>query len=558
MNIPFWRGLPAVLLLLVSACSAPTSPSLTTPTHNTPSPSAPAVPTVPGTPSGLPTETSKIGGTVNRVLTTDPDTLDPQQTSNPVASVILSWIYEPLLDQAPDGSYVGLLSESWTSSPDNKSIVFALRRNIKFSDGSPLNANAVKFTFERLQRVGTNSPIFDTFKNIASMETPDEFTFKLNLKEPYAPIFHDLATVYAGILAPSAVQAANDDISRQPVGTGPYTLKQWQKGQVIVLQRNADYNHPPQYYTNRGAPYIQELAYKIIADPAAQLAALEQGEVDVLGLQAKDVAKYGSDPRFKLYDRLATGLTYLGFNTAKPPYDNVKLRQALSHAVNKDEIVQQVFGGILARAVCCPIAPSIQGYDDRLKEYELKYDPDQSKQMLDDLGYTLGANGLRTTPSGKPFQPVLYTTTSIEYTQVSKLLQGQFKAVGIDLQVKQLEQAALIAATPKGEHDLLLFFYSWEEPDLFSLFLSCDRVNSSNRVLYCNQDLEKLIRAGRTELDLSQRLQIYFEAQKLTILEAPWQPLYMGVGKTAVSIRIQDLKQGPAGVLLWHDAYLSR
>jgi len=504
------------------------------------------------------TPASKVGGSVTFVATTDPDTLDLHQTSNPVSSTIFGWIYEPLIYQDLDNTYKGLLAESWAVSSDNRAITFKLRKGVTFTDGSPFNAEAVKFTFERLVRVGAKSPIFETFKNIASAEAKDETTFVLNMKEPSAPIFHDLQTAYAGILSPSAVKAANDNIGRAAVGTGPYKLKEFQTGQQITLERNADYKWPPALFANRGAPYIQELRYRVIPEPATQLAALDAGEVDVLGLAAKDLARYSADGRFKIYDSFTYGLTYLGFDAKRPPFDNAKLRQALSRAVNKSEIVQVVFENKLAKVSCCPIAESIQGYDPKLKDFELGYDVAKAKAGLDELGYKAGADGLRATPDGKPFKPVLYTSTSDTHGKISTLLQAQFKAVGVDLQIKQLEAGALLAATPKAEHDLYLNGYSWNEPDMFSLFLSCDRIASSNRVLYCNPELEALIRAGRTELDQGKRMKIYFDAQKLTMQEAPWQPLYMPVSKTAINVKIQDLKQGQAGGLYWHDAWVKQ
>ena len=523
--------LAPIVFLIAAACGAP----------------APGAPSV-----------GKVGGVLNLAATTDPDTLDLHKTSNSASSAIFGWFYEPLVYQDLDGSYKGLVAEGWTVSPDKKTITFKLRSGIKFTDGSPLNSEAVKFTYERLQRVGAKSPLFELFKSVEKMEAPDELTFVLTMKEAYAPIFHDLQVSYAGILSPAAVRAANDDIGRVAVGTGPYKLKEWQTGQLVLLERNADYNHPPALHSNRGAPYIQELRYRIIPEAATRLAAFENGELDVLSLPAKDIPKYSADSRFKLYDSFEVGLVYLGFDAARPPFDSPRLRAALSHAVNKDEIVQVVYENKLAKAQCCPIAESIWGYDARLKEFERKYDPATAKRMLDELGYKAAADGLRTTPDGKPFKPVLYTTTAEDRGKAATLLQAQFKAVGVDLQVKQLELGALLAATPKAEHDLYLNGYSWNEPDMFSLFLSCDRVKSSNRVLYCSQDLERLIKAGRTELDDGKRLQIYFDAQKHVLVEAPWQPLFMPVSKTAVNAKIDGLRQGRSGGLYWHDAYFKR
>jgi len=527
------------VVLLVAACSAPV-------------PSAPSA-------SGSAGAASKIGGKVTFVATTDPDTLDPHKTSNPVSSTIFGWIYEPLVYQDLDNSYKGLLADSWTVSDDNKTITFKLRSGIKFTDGTPFNAAAVKFTYERLQNEGSKSPIQPTLKNVVSMTAKDDLTFVMQLKDPYAPIFHDLQTSYAGILSPTAVQKANDDIGRTPVGTGPYKLADWRTGQEITLARNADYAWPPALFANRGAPYFDELRYRVIPDPASQLAAFQAGEVDQLGLSAPQLPQIENDPRFKIYDSFAVGLTYLGFDAKRPPFDNPALRRALAYAVNKNEIVQGVFENKLAKVACCPIAESIQGYDPKVADAaEAKYDPAKAKSSLDALGYKAGANGVRTTPDGKPFQPVLYTTTDATLGKVATLLQAQFKAVGVDLQVKQLESGALLAATPKAEHDLYLNGYSWNEPDMYSLFLSCDRLTSSNRVLYCDPKLEDLIVKGRTTLDQAKRMQIYYDAQVYTLQQAPWQPLYMPVSKTAVRATIQGLKQGKSGGLYWHDAYIAK
>jgi peptide/nickel transport system substrate-binding protein len=524
------------IAVLVAACAAPAPAA-------SPSAAAPA---------------SKVGGTVTFAAQTDPETLDLHKTSNPVASTIFGWIYEPLVYQDLDNSYKGLLAESWTVSPDNTTITFKLRKGVKFTDGTPLNAEAVRSTFERLQKEGTKSPIQPTFKNVVSMKAPDDLTFVMELKEPYAPIFHDLATSYAGILSPSAVQKANDDIGRTAVGTGPYTLGEWKTGQELTLVRNADYAWAPASFSNRGAPYIQEIKYKVIPEPASQLAALQAGEIDYLALDATQLPSVENDAKIKIYDSYTFGLTYLGFDAKRPPFDSASLRRALSHAVNKDEIVQAVFDNKLAKVACCPIAESMQGFDPKVAEFEAKYDVSKAKAELDALGYKPGADGMRTTPDGKAFKPVLYTSNSATHGKIATLLQAQFKAVGVDLQVKQLEAGALLAATPKAEHDLYLNGYSWNEPDMYSLFLSCDRLKSSNRVLFCDPKLEDLIKKGRTTLDQAKRAQIYFDAQKYTLEQAPWQPLYMPVNKTAIRATIKDLKQGKSGALYWYDAYVAK
>jgi peptide/nickel transport system substrate-binding protein len=549
--------------VLLAACAAPSptaappSPATTVPPAVSATQPPAAAPTKPPEPTKAP-EVSKVGGTLNLVAVGDPDTLDLQQTSQVASGNITGQIYEKLVYLDLDKTYKGLLAESWTVSPDNKVITFKLRQGIVFSDGSPFNAEAVKFTYERLQRVGSKASIYTAFQNVEKMEAPDDYTFIVRLKEPAAPFLHDLVANAAGILSPSAVKAANDKIDRVAVGTGAYKLKEWKVGQEIILERNPTHKEFRAYLDNKGAPYIQEKRYKIVPEAATQLVALEAGELDAIALRPQDIAKYEKDARFKIYDSYATGNVYLAFDAAKPPFDNPKLRQALAYPVNKDEIVQVVLEGKTGRRACCPIAESIQGYDPKLKEYELNYNPAKAKQLLDELGYKPGADGMRQTPDGKSFAPAIYTTTSETFGKVATLLQAQYKAVGINMQVKPMESAALLALTPTKQHDLFLNSYNWNEPDMFTVFLSCDRLQSGNRAQYCNQDLEKMIVAGRAELDQIKRMKIYFDAQKFVMEQAVWQPLYNAINKVAVSTKIKDVKQGPEGDPIFHDAYIAK
>jgi peptide/nickel transport system substrate-binding protein len=495
------------------------------------------------------------GGIFTQAVNTDPETMDLQVTSNPAAYTVFSQIYDTLVYQDYDGSYKGYLAESWIISPDGLSITFKLRKGIKFTDGSPFNAQVVKFTFERLQKVGTKSPIYEMVKGFTAIDVVDDATVKITLKEPTATIWHDFATAYAGILSPTAVEKAGDNYGRQPVGTGPYKLKEWQTGQLVVLEANADYAHPPTYYTNKKASFLKERRYKVIPEAATRMAALEAGEIDMVGLEAKDFPKYSTDPRFRVYTANITGITYLGFTCVRPPFDNPKMRQAMAHAVNKKEIVDVVFEGKLAVAIHSPLPPSIQGYSEKLKEFEYKYDLEKAQALFAELGYKPGATGILE-KDGKPFRPVLYTTTDSTRVKIATILQAQYKKVGVDLQIKTMESGTLLKLTPAAEHDLLLLGYNWGEPDALFLFLHSSRTKSSNRVHYISPAVDKLLEAGRREMDQAKRMQIYFDAQKQIIQDAPWQSLFMPLGTTAIVVKVKDVKVHPNGDLLFHDAYV--
>jgi peptide/nickel transport system substrate-binding protein len=516
------------------------------------------VPAAPGTasPSTQATDQPRVGGVLRLDIPTDPDTLDPHLTSNPAASRVFAYLYPQLVYQDYDKSYKPWLAEKIDVAPDNRTLTFTLRQGLKFENGDPIDSSAVKFTFDRLKQIGTRSPLYELVKGFTSIDALDARAVRITLERPQATIFHDLATAYGGMLSPRAVQAAGDSYARQPVSSGPYRLQEWRTGQEVTLQRNPDYAWPEGYYSNRGAPYVERLNYRVVPEPATARQLFEAGELDRLTLSAADATKYDQDPRFSVFKLDDAGLVYLGFNCQRAPFTDRKLREALSHAVNKGEIVRVALGGELGKVVSTPLPPSILGYDESLAQFNYAYDPDAARRLLGELGYQPGADGIAV-KDGQPLRPTLYTSTDATYAKVVTLLQAQMKAVGVDLQIKTMEQGVLLQTTPKGEHDLLLLGWSWNEPDALYLFLSKSRLQSSNRVLWTNDQFEQLVTDARAEMDQPKRLQMYREAQRIVLEQAPWQPLYMTVTKVAVTSRLRNVKLHPAGAILLHDAWLA-
>jgi len=501
--------------------------------------------------------TPKVGGTLRLAVTTDPDTLDLHQTSNSASSTVFGKINAPVLVfQDFDKQYKPWLAEKIDVAPDNTTVTFTLRQGVKFTNGDPVDAAAMKYTFERLQQIGTKSTLYEVAKNFTSIEAVDARTVRIKLGTPQATLLHDLQTAYGGILSPKAVQAAGDNYGRQPVGSGPYKLESWKSGQEVILARNPDFAWPESYYKNKGAPYFERISYRVIPEAATRQQLFEAGEIDVLGLTAANANQYDNDKRFKVYKSNSASLAYLGFNCQRPPFTDRKLRQALSHAVDKNAIVKVALGGELGQAVNTPLPPSVLGYDDKLGQFNYQYDVNKAKSLLAELGYKAGSDGMLA-KDGQPFKPVLYTSTDTTYSKIATILQSQFKAAGVDLQIKTLESGVLLQTTPKGEHDLLLLGWNWNEPDALFLFLSKTRLASSNRVLWVNEEFEKLITDARAEMNQDKRLKMYADAQKIVLQEAPWQPLYMPIDKTAVSARLQGVMPHPAGGLLYHDAWVA-
>lgn len=496
----------------------------------------------------------EAGGSFVEVIATDPETLDPHITSNGNAWTVFTEIYSSLIYQDIDLTYKGLLAEDWEINEDSTEITFNLREGITFHDGSEFNADSVAFTIQRLKEIGAKSPIYDAALAI-SVEVIDPLTVKFVFDAPNAGFFNGFSGGYGGMLSQSAVEAAGDDYGRQPVGTNAFQFAEWQTGNSVTLNRFEDFTTPEEVYENKGAPHLESIGWRVIAEPFAQTASLETGEVDAVDLSATDLPRFENDDRFEIFSARNSTLGYLGLTRIRPMMEDPKVRKAIAHATNRDEIITTLFDGGLAEPVSTPLPPSVPGFDASLEEFSPAFDLDAAKALLDEAGWTEGGDGIRE-KDGQKLAPELYTNTSATSGQLATLLQAQYKLVGIDVQINQLETAALLDFTPRGEHDMLLLTWGWSDPDVLFLFLSTERMGSSNRVHYSNPDFDALLVEGQQTLDQDARMAVYREAQLILLEDLPWVPLYMPITKTAVNKRVQGLQVFPTGGFLLNDAFI--
>jgi len=492
------------------------------------------------------------GGTVTRALTSEPSSLDPHGPPGSGQNVILPYIFDTLVFRDVDNTYKPFLAESWEISSDGKIYTFKLRQGVTFHNGEPMNAQAVVFTFERFKEKGSRNPLAGDVMNIAKIEAVDDYTVRFYLNQPSATFLGTLSMPYAGILSPTAVEEAGDAFGQKPVGTGPFKLEEWQPGVSITLVRNPAYKWGPPIVENQGPPHIEKVVFKFIPDASTQLAALQAGEVDILFVnQPGHILKLQEDENIQLFEVTLNSLIYLGFNCQKPPFDDVRVRQALAHAVNKAEIIETALGGVGEEAFA-PLASTLLGFDPGLKDYELGYDPEKAKALLAEAGFSQEADG-SWTRDGEKLSGVLLTSTRAPNKAVATVLQSQFKAIGVPIEIRQLEARAVIKASAKGEYDLLLWRYDWNDPDVLNIYLSSSRIGRTNRVFYSNKTVDELLERAKREIDQEKRKQLYVEAQKIILEEAPWQPLYTPKDVIAIRKGIENVVIGSMGRVLLND-----
>lgn len=495
------------------------------------------------------------GGTIIRAMTSEPSQIDPQGTPSSGLSLILPYLFDTLVVRDLDNNVQPLLARDWEVSEDGKEITFYLKEGIRFHDNTPLNAEAVQFTFERFKEVGKRSPIYGGMSQIASIEVIDDLSVRFTFDQPNPNFWGTISMPYAGIISPTSAAEAEESGDGQIVGSGPFILESWKTGQSITMKRNPDYDWGPPIVENQGPPHLGAFVYKVIPDATTQLAALKAGEVDVMFInQPSHWIELQENETVQLKKALMSGLIYLGFNCHKEPFDEVLVRQALSHAVDKEEIIELALSGMGEKAFA-PLPPTLPGFDPSLEEYELGYDPQKSESLLREAGFEQNESG-QWEREGQLLEGTLLTSTRAPNGEIATILQSHLAAIGVDIEIRQLESRAVMQATGEGQFDLLLWRYGWSGPDALNIFLSSDRVGRTNRVAYSNPEVDSLLDQADHELDDETRLDLYLEAQQIILQDAPWQPLYYPVSILAIRDRVEGAKLGHMGRLLLNDAQI--
>ncbi|MGH2560205.1 MAG: ABC transporter substrate-binding protein, partial [Thermomicrobiales bacterium] len=270
-----------------------------------------------------------VGGEFIVGISELPDTLDPHKTGSAQASTILRLAGDSLIAKDFDGNYVPSLATEWTISEDGLTWTFTLRQDVTFHDGTPLNAEAVKFSFDRILDPATVAiTAAGLIGPMASTAAPDEYTFQFTLSEPFAPLLDNLTGGTVSIVSPTAVESMGDEFGQKPILTGAWMVDEWRTGDRIILKRNPDYVWAPPFLHQDEAAYIETLTFQSIIEEASRIAAFEAEEVHQLSLPPTDVERIQEGGDFWVVNYLRKGVVFLEFNITQPPFDDVKVRQA--------------------------------------------------------------------------------------------------------------------------------------------------------------------------------------------------------------------------------------
>ena len=476
----------------------------------------------------------------------EPSNLIPLLSTDSASHDVSGYVFNGLVKYDRDLNLVGDLAESWVTSPDGLVITFSLRRGVKWHDGAEFTARDVLYTYRVTVDPATPTAYAEDFKQVKSVEAPDPHTVRVTYKQTFAPA---LASWGVAIL-PSHLLEGKDimksPLSRKPVGTGPYILKEWVAGQKLVLEAFNEYFE--------GAPFISRLIYRIIPDSSTMYMEMKAGGIDMMGLSPVQFARQTDTQQFKSrfnkFRYPAFSYTYLGYNLRNPLFTDKRVRQALTSAISKDEIIQGVLLG-MGQVAKGPYKPGTWAWNPTVKDYD--YNPQRAAQLLAEAGWTKKNSEGILVKDGRPFRFTILTNQGNEQRlKAAQIIQQRLKAVGIDVRIRVIEWASFITnfIDKRNFEAVLLGWTLGQDPDIFDVWHSSKTgAKELNFIGYRNKEVDRLIEEGRGTFDQEARKRCYWRIQQILAEDQPYTFLFVPDALPAVSARFRGIDPGPIGLM---------
>lgn len=493
----------------------------------------------------------KKGGTLTLAWLEAIDTLDPHLTSSAGSIKIINNVFNGLLKVDYDGKTVSFapdLAEKW-DMPDEKTHVFKLRAGVKFHNGDPCDAEAVKWSLQRVQSPALKSPHAWKLELLEAIDVVDPVTVRLRFRKPYAflPVALTGSTGRAGtIVNKRAVEAAGAGFGRAPVGTGPFRLVGWKENDSIELQRNPD-------YFEAGLPYLDRVVIRLIKEPSAGVAALMSGQVDGLSVcPFQFIPQLRKSPNVQVFGQVEGNYAFLGMNNKRAPFNDMALRQAVAFAIDRNVIVQQSYFGEAIPAFSCISPPMTQFYDPAIGK--------SARGQFLDLAKAKAARA-KAKDQGE-IQPVYIVTDGFTGsgglgTRNAQLIAPMLAQIGIKPKIELVDRAVWLQRRNAGDFDL--YDEAWVadlDPDE-TITPEWSTGRPWNYVGYTNPKFDAAVKAAAETTQVATRRKLYVEAEDVLMADAPLAVLaHMKVFKI-LSKKVQGFEYVPADLLDLHRVSLA-
>ncbi|GEN50095.1 glutathione ABC transporter substrate-binding protein [Alkalibacterium pelagium] len=501
-----------------------------------------------GTEEGTDTEGAQGGDLIIGQLS-DAVSLDPHGSNDTPSSNVAYNIYEALLIQDENMELQPGLATEW-EMVDDLTWQFTLREDVTFHDGSEFNADVVQANFERILDEEIASPRAFLYEMVEEINVVDDYTVEFVTEYPFSPLPAHIAHNGGGLMSAEviaedyeAIENGSEPgsvINENPVGTGPFVFESWTPGDEIVLNRNEDYWG--------GAPALDSITFRVVPEGSTRLADLETGAIHISDpLSPSDVSRVEGTDGMSVNSQPSVGLSYIGFNAQKEPFDDPLVRQAISKAIDKDTIINGIYDGVGLPAES-PLAPDVFGYDENVSG--LEYNVEEARELLAEAGYEDG------------FSTTLWTNDNQDRIDTATAVQAQLQEIGIDVEIEQVEWGAYLEDTAAGEHDMFILGWTTVTGDadygMYPLFHSDNYGEAGNRTFFSTDELDSLLEEARQSSDEDERLDLYSRAQEILVDEAPMLYIHHQEFLLAVSDDVEGLWQHPTGILMLRDVSLNQ
>ncbi|MGG6292890.1 ABC transporter substrate-binding protein [Leptolyngbya sp. AN02str] len=523
----------ALVLLLATAC---TGGSTNTSTNTDPA-----------------TASSAEGGTLVWARYGDADSLDPHRTTTTLSWQIFDQLYDTLLAFDDNGEIVPNLASEWQVNDDGTEVTFTLNPGIQCHDGTPFDANDVKYTADRAISNDNPSVTKGAWGPISEVQVVDDQTVTFRFASPFGAFLSFMADPFASMLCDSNADAGTQFGVSSAIGTGPWKLVSWTKGDEIVLDKNENYQKFGRPVENPGAPYLDRLVVRQIPEAQTRLAGLQTGEVQlIVNPPLDDLDAVRNDDNLELHVAENTGQNFFfEFTISRPPFNDIRARQAVAHAVDVDAAIQTAFGDDLVQRERCPISRGVFANDqDFCAQHGYEHDPDRAKELLAELGYS----------PENPMKVILMTSTGDNREKMVQIFQSQLAQVGIDAQLETMDIGTLNARVKQenektsGPSTFDLMDWAWFDPDiLYQLWHSPGAYSG-----YQSPELDAMLEQTRTTVDQEERRAAVNDVMEYLLTNAVHVPLYTpgSLWVYATRSNVEGYKIGPFNRPVFNDVRL--
>ncbi len=434
-------------------------------------------------------------------------------------------IYDTLVTQDADQSFHPGLATAWVEAPDGMSWTFTLQSGVIFHNGEPFNAG-VAATWIALYAATDNSYMT---QSIASIAAPDDVTLTLMMKYPDPNLLYNLSSSFMGVVEPKAFAAAGADYGvTEAIGTGPYKLETFTIGSETVLVRNDDYTWGPSLAVNKGPAPFEHITLREIPEDSTAFLELKTGGVDMLlGVPTDFLGELAKEAAITTLTLPGQEVVYMPFNVTKAPFDDIMVREAAAFAVNQQEILQSVYGGVgqVANQFLISALPESKV----APEYLISYDPAKANALLDAAGWVMGADGVRA-KDGVPLQITLWTQGDSIFRRLTEVIQAELKAVGIGSDITTFDSSTIRDQYKSGEQQAAVRSYYWNNADIVDWFFGGDRLGYPNISMFNDPKAEELRKKAMSgSANQAERVTNFIAYHEYVLSQFAMAPIYQPV-----------------------------